>query len=448
MKHNRATIARALAAAFTAGALDEETMTQRGALLLGKRWRWLRPLARRICVAWHGKARPRQAALVQFLLLDAGLIRATRKHSVTLVDRIGGGPEMAPMPIARPWEIPPLANVGALAAWLELGQGDLDWFADVRAWENKRSHGRLRHYHYRALAKRFGRVRMIEAPKPRLKQLQRRILTEILEAIPVHAAVHGFRRGRSIRSFASPHVGQAAVLRMDLEDFFARISSARVQAVFRTVGYPEAVAERLAGMCTNAPPADAWDHLEVAADRQLLREARWLYARPHLPQGAPTSPALANLCAYRLDCRLTALAVAAGGTYSRYADDLAFSGDSDFARCAERFVPHVAAIAMDEGFGVHHHKTRIMPAGGRQHLAGLVVNQHVNIPRAEYDRLKATLTNCIKLGAASQNRLGHGDFRAHLLGRVSFVEMVNPARGQRLRKLFAQIAWDEPARPA
>ncbi len=67
--------------------------------------------------------------------------------------------------------------------------------------------------------------------------------------------------------------------------------------------------------------------------------------------------------------------------------------------------------------------------------------QHANVPRADFDRLKATLTNCIRNGAASQNRTGHEDFRGHLLGRVSFVAMINPARGERLRKLFEQIAW-------
>ena len=79
--------------------------------------------------------------------------------------------------------------------------------------------------------------------------------------------------------------------------------------------------------------------------------------------------------------------------------------------------------------------------GVSQRLAGMVVNQHLNISRADFDRLKATLTNCIRLGAPSQDRAGHDDYRAHLGGRISFVEMVNPARGLRLRALFKQIDW-------
>ena len=101
----------------------------------------------------------------------------------------------------------------------------------------------------------------------------------------------------------------------------------------------------------------------------------------------------------------------------------------------------VIATAMEEGFSVHHRKTRIMRHGVRQQLAGIVVNERLNVIRADYDRLKATLTNCIRHGAQSQNRACNADFRAHLLGRISFVEMVNPMRGRRLRELFSQITW-------
>ena len=123
---------------------------------------------------------------------------------------------------------------------------------------------------------------------------------------------------------------------------------------------------------------------------------RWLYAKPHLPQGAPTSPSIANLCAYRLDCRLSALADTAGAIYTRYADDLAFSGDTDFARVAKRFQLHASATAMEEGFRVHHRKTRIMRRGVCQRLAGIILNEHPNLPRNDMDRLKATLMNCIR----------------------------------------------------
>jgi hypothetical protein len=166
-----------------------------------------------------------------------------------------------------------------------------------------------------------------------------------------------------------------------------------------------------------------------------------MYARPHLPQGAPTSPALANICLYRADCRLTGLAEAAGAEYTRYADDLAFSEGEDFDRRVERFAAHVAAILHEEGFAVHHRKTRIMRQSVRQHLAGIVANHHPNVRRRDFDALKATLTNCVRLGPATQNRDSHPDYRAYLEGRIAFVEMVNPSKGTRLRELFRKIVW-------
>ena len=96
---------------------------------------------------------------------------------------------------------------------------------------------------------------------------------------------------------------------------------------------------------------------------------------------------------------------------------------------------------MEEGFSVHHRKTRIMRQAVRQRLAGMVVNQRLNVARDDFDRLKAILTNCIRLGAPSQNRNGHDDYRGHLNGRVSFVEMINPVKGGQLRELFNQIEW-------
>jgi len=222
---------------------------------------------------------------------------------------------------------------------------------------------------------------------------------------------------------------------MDLRDFFPSFPAARIQTVFRTLGYPESVADLLGGICTNAAPRDVWKDINP----EQLHEAQVLYSRPHLPQGAPTSPALANLCCYRADCRLSGIARSAGAEYTRYADDLAFSGSEAFERCVERFSTHAAAILHEEGFTVHHRKTRVMRQGVRQHLAGLVTNQRINVRRTDFDLIKATLTNCVRQGPESQNRDAHPHFRSHLEGRVGFVESINPARGKRLRAIFDQI---------
>ncbi|MGA8443488.1 MAG: reverse transcriptase family protein [Candidatus Sulfotelmatobacter sp.] len=381
--------------------------------------------------------------MVQFLKNDPGFKLAQSKYfrELSVSNWLSEPQLMRPVAAGETWDVPAIETVGDLANWLGLDPGELRWFADLKALAYKTNRPRLRHYHYRILAKKDGSIRLIEVPKPRLKDLQQQILAWILARIPPHSAVHGFVKKRSIKTFAAPHVGRRVVLRMDVRDFFPTFIGARIQNVFRTLGYPEPVADLLGGICTNATPREVWTEIAFDTDPPRLCEARGQYSRPHLPQGAPTSPALANICCYRLDCRLAALAKSADATYTRYADDLAFSGDEEFEKRVERFGLHVAAILREEGLAVHHRKTRIMRQGVRQHLAGLVTNQRLNVQRSVFDRLKATLTNCARWGPESQNRERHPQFRMHLEGRVAFVEMINPTRGKRLRKIFERIQW-------
>jgi hypothetical protein len=436
-----------LARALVAGRPAVDEVADRATRALGKQWRWIPPLAKRYVERFADNARPRRSEVVEFLLRDRGLQRAWAQSGdqLRIQDWLAAPPQMLPAPAAISWPIPQIASEGELAAWLDLTAGELEWFADLSRLGAKRSEEKLRHYRYRILAKDSASIRLIESPKPRLKQMQQIILAEILNAIPAHPAAHGFVRRRSIKTFAAPHVCQRIVLRMDLRDFFPSLHGGRVQALFRTAGYPERVADLLGGLCTTATPLDVWKQRGIAVnpilDPVLLHLARQRYAWTHLPQGAPTSPALANLCAYRFDCRLSGLARSADAAYTRYADDLAFSGGQAFERCADRFAVHAAAILLEEGFEVHHRKTRIMRRGVRQYLAGVVVNERVNAPRSDFDRLKATLTNCVRRGPASQNRDNHSDFLAHLTGRIAFTAMLNPQKAARLQKIFDQIKW-------
>jgi retron-type reverse transcriptase len=437
-------LAKVLATSFLAGESTVEEIIVRGRHTLGRAWAWLRPLAKRYVHAFAGRTRPRHRQVVRFLLEDRGFRQACSRHSNELsVHAWMAEPmQMQPVGTATAWGLPVIDSTGGLADWLGIEISELEWFADLKGLAYKRDVSRLRHFHYRILAKRSGSIRLIESPKARLKELQRKILREILERIPAHPAVHGFRKGRSIKTFVAPHVGRRVVVRMDLQDFFPSLSGARIQTFFRTLGYPEDVADLLGGICTNATPHSVWKEPGLQADRRQLWEVRDLYSRPHVPQGAPTSPGLANLCFYRADCRLAGLAKSAGAEYTRYADDLAFSGDASFARSAERFFIHAAAIVMEEGFRVHHRKTRVMRQSVRQHLAGLVANQKLNVRRTDFDRLKATLTNCVRLGPVSQNREAHPQFQAHLEGRVGFVESINPDKGKRLRAIYQRIRWE------
>jgi hypothetical protein len=348
-----------------------------------------------------------------------------------------------PKMVPTAWPVPPLPTTAALAAWLSLTPGELDWFADCQGRAVRAPAGPLRHYTYQWLAGRGGKRRLLEMPKRRLKEIQRCILHEILDRVNPHAAVHGFRRGRSVATYAAPHAGRRIVIRFDLRSFFPSVRASRVHALFRTAGYPPDVARALTGLCTNRVPEDVWQLLPAEERARTDRHTnRLLYRAAHLPQGAPTSPALANLCAHRLDCRLDALARSLNAVYTRYADDLAFSGGEELERGVRRFQVLVCRVALEEGFTLQTRKSRFMRQGVRQQLAGVVVNVHPNVRRDEYDRLKAILTNCVRHGPASQNRDGHADFRGHLAGRIAYVTMLNPARGGRLRALFEQIQWD------
>ena len=231
------------------------------------------------------------------------------------------------------------------------------------------------------------------------------------------------------------------MLRLDLRDFFPSVRASRVHALFRTAGFPVAVARLLTGLCTNRVPDEVlqgWPNERGTVSWQARQRFRFA----HLPQGAPTSPALANLCAYRLDCRLSGLAAATGASYTRYADDLIFSGDDELERCKRRFHVAVCRIALEEGFEVHTRKSRFMRQAVRQQVAGIVLNVRPNVPRAEYDRFRAILSNCVRSGPHDQNRSGHADFRGYLLGRIAYIGMLNPARGQKLRALFERIRWE------
>jgi RNA-directed DNA polymerase len=432
----RSQIARNLAAAFRAGSWSLGGLLHRGVQACGRRERWLLPLARRVLAAFAPPAKsPDDTTLARFIEEDPGFARAWARQGVGQCRLYWTVPQMAPVAGAPSgWGVPALATPAALAEWLQIDSPRLDWFADRRGWEAEAPPGRLRNYTYHWHVKRSGKPRLLEVPRPRLKAFQRRLLHEILDRIPPHEAAHGYRRGRSVATYSAPHCAKRIVLRFDLCDFFPSVPAARVHALFRTAGYPVEVARLLTGLSTNVVPED------VLAARG--GDGPWSrYRSAHLPQGAPTSPALANLCAHRLDCRLAGLAQSLGAAYTRYADDLAFSGGRELERPARRFQVLVCRIALEEGFEVNPRKSRFMRQGLRQQLAGVVVNRRPNVRRVEYDRLKAILTNCARHGPAAQNRDGRADFKAHVAGRIAYVAMLHPARGQRLWAAFDRVAW-------
>lgn len=437
----RPDLARALAAGFLAAAdapagWARPALVDAGADVLGRRARWLGPLARQVLELYPRPPLDRPRELADVIRSRPAAERAGRSRPLRQ-------PVTGTRMVSNPWRLPELHDLADLAALLGLTPAGLDLFTDPRRWARTAPEP-VQHYRHGHRFAPSGAVRVLEAPKPRLKAVQRRLLGQVLGRIPPHDAAHGFRRGRGVGSHAAVHAGQQVVLRLDLEGFFAAVGVGRVHGIWRQAGYPEPVAYALTGLTTTVLPLAAWRAVPRPVDPDLL-DAHWRLGRrlagPHLPQGAPTSPALANLAAFGLDVRLTALAGSWGGRYSRYADDLAFSGPRGWGRGTSRILDLVADVVRDEGFRLNERKTAVLPRAGRQQLGGLVVNDRPRVARAEVDRLRAVLHNCARHGPSSQNRDGVPDLRRHLAGRVAWVAQHDPGRGARLHEQLAAIDW-------
>lgn len=425
-----------LARHYAACEFSEEALLECGdALSGGKRKRWVEPVAKNLEAAFSGRTRPRrkqvEAELCRVMELMRVLERPVKSQLPDLSGELFVREAMRPVAAAKSWSVLPATDFGELAGGLELHGDDLGWLT--------MGTGATSHYHYVKTQKRDGkRGRFIEVPKPMMKAAQRSVLDLILEKIPVHEKCCGFVRGKSVHDFVRSHCGKEMVLKLDLKNFFPGIGSGRVARIFLTAGYPEYVSELLTKLTTNG----VGDTVESLLSGLGVPESeRVLFEKPHLPQGAPTSPMLANFCAYRLDCRLSGLAEASGVVYSRYADDLLFSGGKEFARAARRFHRKVLEVIIDEGFRVNLRKTRFMPSSQRQFAVGMVLNETARVSRRERDALRAILHNCRERGWRSQNRRDQSDFQSHLAGRIEWMSQGDPAFGERLRLEFQKIDW-------
>lgn len=256
--------------------------------------------------------------------------------------------------------------------------------------------------------KRSGGWREILEPLPELKALQRRILTWLVarRILPGRHA-HGFVGGRSILTHARLHAGRRVVIHLDIRDFFPSVSAAVVRSSLIREGLQVSDAQRVADLCT---------------------------VEGVLPQGAPTSPFLANLAFKRIDLRLAALAQkfrpGFPGTYSRYADDLVFSSDAPDWHV---ILHPIRKIVEDAGFRLHPRKTHVARSHVAQTITGLVVNHRPNVPREYRRNLRASLHNARKRLLAGEP-IGE-DFQV-LRGKAAFVNQINSALG---RELLRQV---------
>jgi hypothetical protein len=433
----RADLARALASAFLAGAWTQPGLVESGSSVLGRTPKWLGTLVRQVLELYPRPPGDRPRELAGNIATRPAAAKALKAHPQVR-------PVVATQMLTNRWRLPELHGLDDVASLLDVSAADLDWFSDPRHLARSASDVPLQHYRVSHQVAPSGAIRVLEAPKRRLKTIQRQVLDEIASRIPPHDAAKGFRPGGSVRSYAAPHAGRSVVVRLDLEAFFASVTVSRIYGIWRTAGYPEPVAHCLAGLVTSVLPRSAWRSVPKPADVGLL-DAHWRLGRrlaaPHLPQGAPTSPAMANLAAFRLDVRLTALAASWGGRYTRYADDLAFSGAAGWGTGTSRLIDAIEDVVRDEGFRLNARKTGVMPRAGRQRLAGLVVNEHPRVARDQVDLLRAILHNCRRYGPSTQNRADVPAFEDHLRGRIAWVAQHDPVRGARLQAEHASIDW-------
>jgi RNA-directed DNA polymerase len=254
----RTEVGAALGDAFLAGTWDREALLERALVVLERKRapRWLRPLIRRTLATYRDAPVDARRELHAWLDLELEALIQEDDRPPKIAHRLF--PEQA---MGRaPWPVPPIANVAELAAFLDLHIGELAWLADARGWERSAADERLRHYRYVWVPRPAGLPRLLECPKRHLKELHRRILSQILDRIPPDEAAHGFRRGHSALTHARRHVGHEVVIGFDLEDFFPSVPAGRVYAIFRTAGYPETVAHTLTALCTNVVPFGEWQN--------------------------------------------------------------------------------------------------------------------------------------------------------------------------------------------
>ena len=302
----------------------------------------------------------------------------------------------------------------AAALGITLGQ--------LRHFSIHRERERTPHYVTFAIRKRNGGERLIMAPKRRLKAIQRQLLPLLIDELPVTDHAHGFRRGRNIRTGAEAHVGQRVVIHLDVQDFFPTVTFPRVRGYLVACGYGFPVATALAVLMTEA------QRQPVVIDGETFQVP---IGPRHCVQGAPTSPGLCNAIVAKLDRRLAGLARKFTVAYTRYADDLTFSGDLD-EPAVGRLLHHAIAIISAEGFRTNPEKTRVMHRGGPQRVTGVTVNQVLGLSRRERRKLRAAVHHI----ARGQPR----DAATSVRGKLAYVAMLNEEHATKLLQYWNRLS--------
>lgn len=283
------------------------------------------------------------------------------------------------------------------------------------------SNRRSLHYRPVKIPKGNGEFRELWVPDAQLKAVQKRIAEKLLALEPVSPYAMAYRPGGSTLRNAAPHVGRPVLLKLDIRQFFDHCIYPLVkEKAFPAERYSEANRVLLALLCVH---------------------------KDALPQGAPTSPAISNLILREFDDTVGAWCRSRGIVYTRYCDDMTFSGDFD--------PQPVKALVQRElrnlGLFLHSGKTLVLRGGKRKCVTGLVVNERLSVPSSYRRKLRQELYYCNRYGAEEHlRRIGSGEQPAHylrsLLGRVDYVLSVLPEETelrQSRRALLQQLQREE-----
>jgi RNA-directed DNA polymerase len=299
---------------------------------------------------------------------------------------------------------------------------------------------RIKHYKRFKLKKRNGGFRTIYTPNEELKYLQRWILVNILEKSKSHENCKGFDKKTSIKLNAEQHLNKEAILKADLLRFYDSITEKQVYRIFKGLGYHGNVAVAMAKICTLVP--DKY-FLNTFKKSDLGLKS---YIQGHmlgvLPQGAPTSPKLSNLLSYTLDHRCTQFAKKNELNYTRYADDLTFSGSFEMVTKAKKILPR---IIKDERYFINHAKTKILRRGAPFFITGLSVHDEiVKVPKKRKTDIEHHLYHCQKNGVqkhlATLN-INKRNFKDWLFGSIAYVYSIEKELGEKYFTEFHKIQW-------
>jgi len=308
-------------------------------------------------------------------------------------------------------------------------------FDDIKKIIRNRNH----HYSYFLIKKRNGGFRRIVAPHQPIRDIQKWIKVNILDNVEPSIHATGFVKKKSILDNAKVHENSNVILNIDLVNFFETITEKRIYGIFKSFGYCNNLAVELAKLCTVNIPKKLYDELSDEG-KDSFRDFLQL-CDPVLAQGASTSPSISNLICRRLDLRFSKLANKQGVNYSRYADDITFSGD-------ENQIPKISLIKRiisEEGFKINWSKVGRFKQGQRQLVTGLLIDNKTRIPKKFKKDIYRHLHFCKKFGAYTHfHRInpGKGYKKEWLLGKIYFVKSIEPEESKKMFEIANQINWE------